>query len=169
MACLHCDNYNASVLTCILAGTFSLIVEHTYMKRVIPYLLCVLVGVFIGWKVGYTLPAATQHRKLLKDYQDVKAQVHMSDDELANVGTKVPQFLQDMKRSDEMAAAMALSAFYPLEKGDIEAAKKWLTRAIGNYYLQYHDKGGDTILVEKIETAAREFPAIADAISGKAE
>lgn len=107
------------------------------------------------------------YRELLKEYHEVLGQVHMTDKEMAELGTKAPQYFEDVKRQDEMAVAVALSAFYPLEEGDIEAAKKRLTVAIGRYYRQYHDKGDDTI--QSIEAAAREYPAIAAEIHTKAE
>src|SRR5438046_65956 len=109
------------------------------MKRLIPYLLCVLFGTLMGWYYGYTRPVAVHYRELLKEYHEVLGQTHLTDKEMAELGTKLPQYFEDVKRLDEMAAAMALSAYYLLEEGDIESAKKWLTRAIGSYYCQYHD------------------------------
>jgi hypothetical protein len=74
-----------------------------------------------------------------------------------------------MKRQDEMAAIFALGAFTILERGDTERAKTHLLKAVGSYYRVYHDKGGDTNFLAKIEQAAQKYPAVAAEISKKIE
>ncbi len=93
----------------------------------------------------------------------------MTDAEMAEAGAKMPQYFEDMKRQDEMTAAVALGAFKYLERGDTNAAKGRLAWHVGSYYRLYHAKGGDTNLLTQIEAAAKEYPMIADEIAKKIE
>ena len=139
------------------------------MKRIAAFTVCVLLGFGIGWYFGYTRPVAKHQRELLREYQDVKNDVHLTDEEMAGMGRKLPQYFEDVKRQDEMAAAIALSAFHYLERGDTDTAKERLRQTIGSYYRLHHEKGGNAVLLAKIEEAAREYPAIATEISQEAE
>ena len=93
----------------------------------------------------------------------------MTDTEMAVAGAKMPQYFEDMKRQDEMAAVFALRVFKTLETGDTERAKTTLLQAVGSYYRLYHDRGGDTNFMAKIEEAARQHPTVAAEISRKIE
>ena len=139
------------------------------MKRVIPLFVCMLIGVGVGWFFGYTRPSAKNQRELLRQYHYVRDNFHLTDKEMAEAGPKIPQYFQDMKRQDEMAAVFALGAFKILEQGDTERAKRQLLKAVGSYYRVYHAKGGDTNFVAKIEEVARKYPAVAAEISRKIE
>jgi hypothetical protein len=44
-----------------------------------------------------------------------------------------------------------------------------LLHAVGSYYRLYREKGGDKVLLAKMEEAAREYPAIAAEFSRKVE
>jgi hypothetical protein len=129
------------------------------MKRTISLVVCVLLGVGIGWYFGYTRPVVRQQRKLLKEYQEIRDDFHMTDEEMADVGRKLPQYIEDMKRQDEMAAVVALGAFKLLEKDDVKGAKESLARHVGLYYRLHHAKG-DATLLSAIEEAAQQYPAI---------
>jgi hypothetical protein len=135
------------------------------MKRTIPFIACVMLGVGIGWYFGYTRPVAQQHRKLLKEYQCVKENFHLTDEEMADIGPKLPQYLEDMKRQDEMTAHVGLAVLKLLESDDIKGAKEVLARHIGGYYYVYHAKGGDAKLLSMIEEAAQQYPVLSAAIS----
>ena len=139
------------------------------MKRIIPFLVCFLLGVGIGWYFSYTRPVAKHQRELLRQYQDVKRDVQMTDAEMAEAGRRIPQYFEDVKRQDELAAIFALEAFKDLERGDTEETKRRLLQPIGSYYREYHEKGGDPILLAKIEGAAQEYPAVAAEISRENE
>jgi hypothetical protein len=139
------------------------------MKRTIPFVVCVMLGVGIGWYFGYTRPVAKHQRQLLKEYREVRDNFHMTDEEMADAGRKMPQYFEDMKRQDEMAAAVALGALKLLEKDDVNGAKEVLARHVGSYYRLYHAKGGDAKMLSAIEEAAQQNPAISAEISEKDE
>ena len=139
------------------------------MKSIIPPLVCLVIGVGVGWYFGYTRPTAKNQRELLAQYQYTRDNFHMTDAEMAEVGPKIPQYFEDMKRQDEKAAMFALGAFRILEQGDTERAKTHLLKAVGSYYRVYHNKGGDTNSIMKIEEAAQKYPAVAAEISRKLE
>ncbi len=139
------------------------------MKRIIPPLVCLVLGIGIGWCFGYSCPVAKNQRDLLAQYQYVRDNFHMTDAEMAEAGPKIPQYFEDMKRQDEMAAVFALAAFRILEHGDVEHAKTHLLKAVGSYYRVYHGKGGDTNFIARIEEAAQKYPAVAAEISRKVE
>ena len=139
------------------------------MKRIITPLVCLIVGVGIGWYFGYTRPTGKNQRELLAQYHYVRGNLHMTDAEMAEAGPKMPQYFEDMKRQDETAARFALGAFVILEHGDADRAKTHLLKAVGSYYRVYHGNGGDTNFLAKIEEAAQKYPAVAAEISRKIE
>ena len=139
------------------------------MKRIIPFLVCLLIGAGVGWYFGYSRPAAKNQRELLRQYQYVRDNFHMTDEQMAEAGPKISQYFEDMRRQDEMAAVVALGAFKYLERGDTDETKKRLLRAVGSYYRVYHGKEGDTNIMAQIEKAAQDYPAIAAEISRKIE
>jgi hypothetical protein len=139
------------------------------MKRTIPFVVGVMLGVGIGWYFGYTRPVAKHQRELLKEYRYVRDNFHMTDEEMADAGRKMPQYFEDMKRQDEMTAVVALGALKLLEKDDLKAAKEVLARHVGSYYRLYHAKGGDAELLSTIEEAAQQYPAISAEVSEKHE
>ncbi len=131
------------------------------MSRFIALLPGTLLGLAVGWYVGYTRPVAIHQRELLQEYNEVRDALHMTDKQMADAGRKIPQFMEDMKRADETVAVVALSAFRSLEEGDVDDAKKSLAWHVGSYYRLYHEKGGDADTLAAIEDAARQYPAIA--------
>jgi len=126
-----------------------------------------LVGCLIGSYLEYTRTTVKQEREVLKEYRDMKAAFPITDAELRDIAKKGPQVFDDLKRHEEMAAIIALSAFRNLAKGNVEDAKAGLLRPIDLYYSLYHEKGGDHGLLDAIETAGKEFPDIAAVIAKK--
>jgi hypothetical protein len=135
------------------------------MKRTIHFVACVMLGVGFGWYFGYTRPVVVQQRKLLREYQEVRDNFHMTDEEMVEVGRGIPQYFKDMKRQDEMTAFVALGVLKLLEADEIKGAKEVLARHIGGYYYVYHAKGGDAKLLSSIEEAAQQYPVLSAAIS----
>ena len=136
------------------------------MNRVISFLVCILIGVGIGWFFGYTRPAAKDQRELLKQYQYVRDNFHMTDAEMADFGKHRAEYFEAMKRQDEVAAAIALGAFKNLEAANIEGAKWKLATTVGIYY-RGHSRDGDTNLLARIVSCATTNAAISNAIYGK--
>ncbi|MGD9634874.1 MAG: hypothetical protein AB7G28_19870 [Pirellulales bacterium] len=139
------------------------------MKRTWPAVVCLFIGLGFGWYFGYTRPVAKHQRELLAEYQQVKEQMGLTDVEMAEAGRNFPQYFRDMKRQDEIAAAVALSALMKLEAGETDAAKASLLQAVGSYYRLYHDNDGDRVLLDKMAVAARDYPSIATEISRDAD
>ena len=123
-----------------------------------------LLGVSIGWSFGYQRYAKKQE-ELLQEYRSVKDEAKMTDTAIADLGSKIPQYFEDVKRQDEMAAIVAISAFQSLERGDVDATKRGLAKHIGSYHHLYNSKGGDPRLIKKIEAMAQDYSLIADTIS----
>src|SRR6266404_7898811 len=99
------------------------------MNRLLPSLVCVLcllLGVSIGWYLSYTRPVAKHQRELLRQYQYLRDNFHMTDEQMAKAGPKVSQYFEDMKRQDEMAAKVSFAAFIYLERGSIDQARSRL-------------------------------------------
>jgi hypothetical protein len=137
------------------------------MKRYIIVPVTFVVGLGAGWYFGYTRPVT-------KGYRELKAALHlteMPDKQMAEAGAQIrdhmPEFIERMKRSDDMAASLALGSFKREEQGNVDGAKKLQLQFIGNYYRQYHAKGGDGKILGSIEEAAKQSPDIAAAIATK--
>ncbi len=128
------------------------------MKRAILLLAFMLFGVCIGWYFGYTRPVAKQYR-IIRDAW------HITDYEMAEAGAKIqdnlPQFIEGMKRTDDIATALSLGTIKFLNRGDVRGAKKLLLTPVGAYYRRYHGKGGDPDILARIEEGARQDPDIA--------
>ena len=119
------------------------------MTRFVPQvvcMLCLLVGLSVGWYLGYTRPSVKNQRKLLKEYQTVRNAFQLTDKEMATWGGRIPEFFDSVKRQDEMAALMGLSALARLEKGEPESAKNVLEKAISIYYRGHHGDGNSNLL-----------------------
>jgi hypothetical protein len=137
------------------------------MKRAIVLLIVLLLGSCIGLYFGYTRPVARQYR-LVRDQM-----FHMTDKDMADAGTQVrehlPQFIEGMKRSDDLTAAIALSAVERIDQGNTEGAKKLLLVPVRNYYQRYSGKGGDPQILARIEAAAQKNHDLAVELQKKGE
>ena len=137
------------------------------MKQLPLVLFSLVIGVCVGWYFGYTRPVT-------KGYRELKDALHvtdMPDKQMAEVGAEIrdhmPEFMERMKREDDMTAALALGTVKRLEQGNAEGAKKLLLPFIGGYYRRYHAKGGDRDTLARIEEAAQQYPDIAAEVANK--
>ena len=134
------------------------------MKHLLISLLALVIGVCLGWYFGYTRPVTKQYRALRDSFQ-------MSDKQMAEAGAQIrdhmPEFMERMKREDDVTAALALGTVKRLEQGNAEGAKKLLLPFIGGYYRRYHAKGGDRDTLARIEEAAQQYPDIAAEVAKK--
>jgi hypothetical protein len=138
------------------------------MKRIIPLLVAILLGLSVGWYFGYTRPVAQNQRKLLKEYQSVRDALHATDGEMAHFGGRLPEYWDAVKRQEEFAAGIALGVFFKLEKGNVEGAKSNLATTVAIYY-RGHRHDGDTNFLARIERIASTNAAISNAIYRKLE
>ena len=129
------------------------------MKRFILSLVCLAVGIGIGWYFGYSRPAL----RMKHLYEDVQKTTGLSDAEMVK---QVPDSLAAIKREDESVAMVALRGIEILDRGDTAAAKKHLAYWVGSYYRVYH-ANGDTNLIARIERAASTNADIAAEIAKK--
>jgi hypothetical protein len=124
-------------------------------------------GCVLGARVEYMTVSARNTRQLLKAQQEVRDVFDMTDAELVKNAKKLPQFFEDEKRRDTMAAALALGIYKQLAEGKVDDAKFRALLSIGTYYQLYHGKGGDQQVIGAIDEAAKEYPEIAAKIAEK--
>jgi hypothetical protein len=140
----------------------------TKTKLIGMFVTGIAMGCVLGARLEYMTVSAKRIRQVLKQYQNVKDTFDMTDAELVANAKKVPQFFEDEKRQDEMAAVFGLGAFRALQEGDSDGVKAELLRPIGMYYRLYHDKGDDTMgIIARIEEAAQKYPDLAAELSRK--
>ena len=137
------------------------------MKQLLLVLLGLVIGVCVGWYFGFTRPVT-------KGYRELKEALHvtdMPDKQMAEVGAEIrdhmAEFMERMKRSDDMTTAVALAAYCRLDQGNVDGAKKVLLPCIGGYYRHYHTSGGDEKILASIKEAAQQHPEIAAEIGKK--
>jgi hypothetical protein len=141
------------------------------MKRISAYSLCFLLGVSLGWDLGYTRPNVKNQRKLLKEYETVRDGFRLTDTQMVEVAAYLPllpELREDVKRSDEFAAAVDLNAVGRLEHGNTEGAKELLLTTVAKYY-QRHRHDGDTNLLAKMERVAATNATIAYWLTNRLE
>lgn len=138
------------------------------MRHIIISLVCLLVGIGLGWFFGYTRPVARNQRELLHQYQVVRDNFHMTDAEMADFGAHQQEYFAAMKRQDEIAAVIALAALVKIDQGDIEKAKWRLQTEISTYY-RGHNYDGDSNVLRHITTYAATNAALSNAIYRKLE
>jgi hypothetical protein len=125
------------------------------------------IGCTVGSYVEYTSVSAKNTRQLLKAQQEVRDVFDMTDAELVANAKKLPQFFEDEKQQDRIAAAASLGTYKLIALGRIDDAKFHALIPVGVYYQLYHDKGGDPQVIGAIEEAAKEYPEIAAKIAEK--
>jgi hypothetical protein len=138
------------------------------MKRIITFLVCILIGVGIGWYFGFSRPVAKNQRELLKEYHYTLDHLHMTDAEMTEFGKHYKEYFEAMKRQDEYAAAVALLVYKRLGAGNVEGAKWELATTISTYY-RGHRLDGNTNLLTRITSYAATNSAMSNAIYGKLE
>lgn len=138
------------------------------MNRYLPHVVCCLgflLGLSLGWCLGFTRPSIKNQERLIGEYQRVRDAFQLTDKEMAEWGGRLPEFFDSARRQDEFAALVALGSLRRLENGDTAAAKEMLTKAISIYY-RGHKHDGNTNLLTRIERSARFSVEISNAIYG---
>lgn len=90
----------------------------------------------------------------------------MTDTQMTNAASELPDLLVAMKRSDRDLATVGLRGIEILDRGDVAGAEKYLAYWIGSYYRVYWTNG-DTNLLARIEEAAQTNAVIAAEIRKK--
>lgn len=136
------------------------------MKRIIAFLVCLVIGFGAGWYFGYSRPVSKNRRELLKQYQYTRDKFHMTDAEMADFGKHQAQYFAEMQRQDELAAALALQSFKDLEAGNTGRVKHGLTTMVSAYYRQYSTDGNSNLIYHIVSYAATNV-ALSNAIYRK--
>src|SRR5215468_4369598 len=103
------------------------------MKTALTVLIAMLAGFGLGWYFGTTRPSLKNQREILRQYQYVRDNFHMTDAEMADFGEHQHEYWDAMKRQDEIAAAVALGTLKKLNHGDTDGAKHTLETTISIY------------------------------------
>jgi len=133
------------------------------MKSAAAILIAILAGFGLGWYIGNTRPTLKTQRELLKQYQYVRDNFQMTDAEMADFAKHRHEYWDAMKRQDEMAATIALSALERLNNGDTDKAKHNLETTISIYY-RGHRNDGDSNVLNHIDTFAATNASLSYAI-----
>jgi hypothetical protein len=131
------------------------------MKLIITSIICLAVGIGVGWYFGYTRPSL----RAIHLTDELQKGTGMSTEEMAKA---VPESLAAIKREDESLATVALHTIEVLDRNDTTAAKKYLAYWIGSYYRVYH-ANGDTNLIARIEQASTTNSEIATELAKKSQ
>ena len=132
------------------------------MKCIITFLVCLLVGIGIGWYFGYSCPAAKRQRELLEKYQPLKEELD------TNMAYLNKQREEESKKAEPWMAAsasIALAALKELKTNDMEDAKYRLAQIVSAYY-RGHSRDGDTNLLHSIVSFAATDSAFSNAFYG---
>jgi hypothetical protein len=133
------------------------------MKRIISFLVCILLGIGIGFYFGCTRPVVKEQRDL-NDW--MKHRTGLTDADWAEMAKDAPNMRKEIERSDEYAAAIAFGAFMNLESGNTDRAKLELETTVSLYY-RLHSLDGNTNLLQRIMSYATTNSAFSNAISKK--
>ena len=67
-------------------------VKRNLVIGLISSIACFLIGCLVGSYFEYTSRTAENYRRILKEYQYVRDNFHLTDEEMAEFGEKIPQF-----------------------------------------------------------------------------
>jgi len=132
------------------------------MKRIIPFLVCLLAGIGIGWYFGYACPAAKNQRALLEKYQPLKEELETN---MAYLNKQREEYSKLAKPWEASTASIALVGLKDLDTTNMEDARFRLTTLIAMYY-RAHLHDGDTNLLGHIVSCAATNSALSNAIYG---
>jgi len=133
------------------------------MKRTIKFLICILIGVGIGWYFGYTRPVAKKQRELLSQNRYIGNHLHEYDSDMADFNKRRAEYFEAAKPYEGSGASIALAALKNLDVGDTEGARSRLVAIIAIYY-RNHSRDGDTNLLTSIVDFAVTDTVLSNAI-----
>lgn len=131
------------------------------MKKLVPILIALILGILIGWALGFTRPR-------LKAELEFCRNVNINPSELRSLIQTNKAIAAYIDEDNSRTALLALYTLLKLHAGDIEAAK---ARAVEKLVQYHHDYGpsdkanikqSDTqrAILEKIERAGQSIPEL---------
>jgi len=102
---------------------------------------------------------------MLNDYHKIKSELHTSDAEMGNFARNVPQYIRELRRSDEYAAFLAVGVFEGLQKKKDKDVESAYATVLANYYNAWARNGADPSMIDVIDKLADEYPLLDDAIA----
>jgi len=126
------------------------------MKYVIVFVVCVLVGIGIGWYWGRSTAISAYQRKNLPKVLAVSKDFILQRAEYNKLA----------KPYEASGASAALVALESLDTNDVAGARSELVRTIANYY-RGHSGDGDTDILTAITAFAAKDAALSNAIYHK--
>jgi len=130
------------------------------MKYIILVLICVGLGIFIGWRVGTKRQLGYDREAIVKDYQNLKSQVGADITNIRTLGANEFGAAGPLHGSSTW---IALGALKSLDSSDMADAKSKLASVLANYY-QRHQQDGDTNLLSAITALATKDGILSNAI-----
>jgi hypothetical protein len=139
------------------------------MKRIIAFLVCILVGFGMGWYYGYTRPTAKDQRAILNNQQYFKAHLTNFDAAVADFKQRESKISVAAKPWETASASVALMGLKDLETNDMAGAKYRLAELVGLYYRPYsHDaNAGTNLFLREIAAFAAKDVVLSNEIYGK--
>ena len=126
--------------------------------------VCLLIGFSVGWLVGHSRSATPAERKVVSDYRKITREFHISDGDVANMATNLPQLVRDIRRDDDYAALLALGVFERLQTHREQDAEAACAKVIGLYYNKWSTNGGLGDVIGKADELAAKYPLLDAAI-----
>jgi len=102
---------------------------------------------------------------MINDYHKIKSEWHTSDAEMGNFARNVPQYIRELRRSDEYAAFLAVGVFEGLQKKKDKDVESAYATVLANYYNAWATNGADPSMIDVIDKLADEYPLLDDAIA----
>jgi hypothetical protein len=136
------------------------------MKRTITFLICIAVGIGIGWYFGYTRPTARNQREVLRQAQYLRDHHHEFDSLIADLDKARAVYRKAAKPYFAESASIALAALKRIDSNDVEGARSMLALPVANYY-RGHSNDEDTNLLARIVAFAATDTVLSNAIYRK--
>ena len=136
------------------------------MKHATAFLVCILVGIGIGWYFGYTRPVAENQRELLKDNQFFRDHTQGFDAAAAYFEKRQAEYFKEAEPWEASSASITLAALKNLKTNNLGDAKFRLASIVALYY-RSHSRDGDTNLLANIVAFAATDNVLSNAIYSK--
>jgi hypothetical protein len=120
------------------------------MKHTIAFSVCILVGIGIGWYLGYIRAITEYQRDALKNLPTVEAQ-------LEDLNKQKAEDFKAVKPYEASGASIALAALKNLDANDVEGARSRLAAIVAIYYRGHSGDEDTNLLTNIVSLAARDM------------